>query len=648
MKRLSLLLLLAGCGAQPGGALLVDGLSPAKGSARGGQRVTLSGHGFTAETVVKFNGRAAKVVDVKDTTLLVRTPAGLAGAARVEVSRGDDALALPGAFEYLRLPFAFTDATEANADLFPLEGALLTPVDFGRDGDRDVLQAARGEGVSLLENEGGRLSQRLLTAVTADGGALDFDASSVGAADFDGDRTLDLFVGTAGKTPSVLLLGDGDVFRDASDRLPALFGDAQRVTVRDVDGDGDDDVLATASASSAAGPFTVKLLLNDGAGHFTDASAHLEGAALAATAVSVGDFDRDGDDDLFFSMTNEMCRLFLGDGAGFFALAAPDALPVDSQPRAGQAAVGDLDGDGSLDLYVPTDTQDQVWLNDGTAHFANLTEATVSPEVQPADAAQFADLDLDGHLDVVVVERTNHLRFLRNDGAGRLYDYSASVVGNDSASPARDVLVVDVQGDGVPEVLLSRGGVARPALFVAPPENDADTDADGWSDTLDSCFDAPASAQTTRAPFGCRSTAECQARLGCALKTWGDTAYLACAATATWAAARDFCGAHGGTLALPGSARENAALTAALGGSAWLALTDAATEGTFVVDGGAPGWTHWAAGEPNDAAGAEDCALLNPDGLWSDLDCASAQRVLCTAARLPAAAACPVFDGGAP
>ncbi len=654
MKQLTVLLVcLAGCGAQGPGKLRVDSISPSKGSARGGQRVTLSGSGFTTDTVVKFNGRAARVVDAQNGTLLVRTPAGLAGAVSIDVSDADDALAVTGSFEYERLSFTFTDATEVTADLFPIEGSLFTLADFGRDGDKDVFQAARGEGVSLLENEGGRLTQRLLnaTALATDGGVRDYDAFSVGAADFNGDRKLDLFVGTAGKTPSVLLLGgEGDSFTDASDELPPLFGDSQRVTVIDADNDGDDDLLLTASAATAAGPFTVKLLINDGAGHFTDASARIEGTALAPAAIATGDFDRDGDTDLFFSMATETCRLFLGDGAGAFALAAPDALPVDSQPHAGQAAVGDLDEDGTLDLYIPTDTQDQVWLNDGTAHFANLTEASLSPEVQPADSAQFADLDLDGHLDVVVVERNSRLRFLRNDGSGRLYDYSATVVGNDSVSPARDVLVFDAQNDGVPEVLLSRGNVARAALFIPPPDGEKDTDEDGWVDSLDACFDAAATTQSYRAPFGCRSDAECMSRFNCGLRVFGESAYLSCAATSTWDAAKNFCIAHGGTLAALATPRENAAVVAGVGGNSWLAINDVVTEGTFVANGTPPSWTNWADGEPNNAGGLEDCGLLSSaDGKWNDADCSTMNRVLCETSRMPAGEpSCPVADGGTP
>ncbi|MGV3619826.1 MAG: FG-GAP-like repeat-containing protein [Archangium sp.] len=623
--------------------LELTSIAPTQGTARGGQRLTVKGAGFDTSSTVIVGGRPARVTKQTDDELTVVTPSGIAGVASIEVTAGEAKQRFDGGYTYERLPFLLVDATEVKLEAGPVEGALTAVADYEGDGDDDLFQAARREGVAVLVNDAEKLTQRIIDVPGTlldggvDGGTLvRSDIYSVAAGDFDSDGTVDLFLGTAGKTRSLLLFGnEGGGFSETASKFPTVYGSNQRATVLDSDGDGDLDLIVTASALNEADAPVVMLFTNDGRGKFVDASSKLAGPKLAATGVSAADFDGDGDNDLFFSMTNETCRLFLGDGSGVFQLAAPDALPVDSSPKAGVAAVGDLDHDGTLDLYVPTETQDQVWLNDGTAHFANLTEAHLSPEVQPADSAQFVDLDLDGHLDVVVVERAGRMRFLRNDGMGRLFDYSPDIVGNDNATRTVDALVVDLEKDGVPELFASRAGVARPAFFVTTLDTE-DADEDGWFDSLDVCVEAPASVQSHRAPFGCRSSAECQAKLGCDLKVFGDSAYLSCAAPVTFDAAKAFCEKQGALLAEIDSAQENVALASGLAAASWFALDDRESEGMWKANGATVGWFNWGSMQPDNAGAAgEDCGSVAPDGKWNDLPCTATARTLCETSRFP-------------
>ncbi len=76
------------------------------------------------------------------------------------------------------------------------------------------------------------------------------------------------------------------------------------------------------------------------------------------------------------------------------------------------------------------------------------------------------------------------------------------------------------------------------------------------------------------------------------------------------------------------SASENADLVQALSNQGfssnviWIGYSDAVTEGSYVWYDGAPlSYSNWAAGEPNDAGGVEDCTQIYPDGSWNDLNC---------------------------
>ena len=133
-----------------------------------------------------------------------------------------------------------------------------------------------------------------------------------------------------------------------------------------------------------------------------------------------------------------------------------------------------------------------------------------------------------------------------------------------------------------------------------------DNDCDGYADNLPDCY-------------------------SCA--TQGS--YLVCTTSTSWSTAADLCTSFGGSLVRIDDATENAAvagaISAATSSAAWIGLTDAATEGTWLwVDGTAPSFTGWNSGEPNDSGG-EDCVHTNYSrfGGWNDINCASSYPFVC-------------------
>lgn len=647
MKRTLLpMLLLAACSAPPE-SLSITSVSPLRGSARGGETVFIDGTGFDDATTVRFGTLPARVRAVTATRLEVLSPTGAASAVQVEVASNGMRMHFTQPWTWEPLAFSLVDAADVRLTAGVVEGGLAATADYEGDGDPDVFQAARGEGVFVMVNDGaGALKQKALglDATGTDGGSVVRDVWSVAANDFDGDGVVDLFLGTAGKTRSQLWKGNQTGGFSLAP-LPALVGSGQRVLVLDVEPDGDLDLLLTATASNETDAPQVVMLTNDGHGVFTDNTQKLAGPRLASTGITAGDFDGDGDVDLFFAMAHESNRLFLGDGRGAFQLAAPDALPHDVDPQASLATLGDLNEDGFPDLFVPTATQDQVLINDGTAHFADLTEAYLSPEVAPGDSAQLVDFDLDGHLDVVVVDRPGRLRFLRNDGTGRLFDYSADVPGNDVAPSTAGVTLGDFDRDGLVELFVSRSQLARPSLFVNVLAGDVDSDGDTFPDRFDVCRALNSKLHASRAPFGCDSAADCLAKTGCELKAFGASAYLSCPMRVDWATAHTTCSSLGGSLAQITGADENNAVRSAA--AVWIELTDAETEGTWKIGGATATWFNWAPMQP-DNSNNEDCGSLAVDGKWNDLPCSGMAAVLCEAPRVitDALISCEVADGG--
>jgi len=141
----------------------------------------------------------------------------------------------------------------------------------------------------------------------------------------------------------------------------------------DVDGDGDADLVL--------GNFLEqnRLYLNEG-GVFPDATATYMPVDVGATqSVAVGDVDGDGDLDLVFGngapSIGRQNQLYLNDGAGHFADATAARLPDHGDPTY-VVAPCDVDGDGDLDLVVGNfGEQNLLYLNDGTGRFTDTTAA---------------------------------------------------------------------------------------------------------------------------------------------------------------------------------------------------------------------------------------------------------------------------------
>ncbi len=154
------------------------------------------------------------------------------------------------------------------------------------------------------------------------------------AGDFNVDGCSDLVLADAFGTPVITLLGACDgTFREG----PYSADNDSRPTFAIVVGDFNSDQVPDLSMGIA-------IRLGRGDGSFAKAVA-LQGQYLSNTRSTVGDFDRDGDDDLAvvdFFYTN----VFRGDGAGGFASAAL----FHTLDSATAVATGDLDGDGRLDL----------------------------------------------------------------------------------------------------------------------------------------------------------------------------------------------------------------------------------------------------------------------------------------------------------
>jgi hypothetical protein len=230
--------------------------------------------------------------------------------------------------------------------------------------------------------------------------------------------------------------------------------------VTDLDGDGDLDILLVNYPDFFDGGNTTQPLVvyeNDGAGNFANASTTAVGNyAGTLRQVAVGDIDGDGDADLYAPSGNGAAHvLFVNGGNGVFTNQAATRLPTSSFPRGAAARMGDVDGDGDLDIFAADGYATsgppfgRLYLNDGTGVFTEAVGAIpTSISGEDIDDVEFVDVDRDFDLDLIVNAHAGGIGALwLNDGQGRF------TAGGTLAPPATsnfhyNVTPCDVDGDG--------------------------------------------------------------------------------------------------------------------------------------------------------------------------------------------------------
>ena len=160
-------------------------------------------------------------------------------------------------------------------------------------------------------------------------------------------------------------------------------------------------------------PQSDRLYRNDADGAFTDVSIQtgIADRAYPGLGVVFGDYDADGDLDIYVANDSEANQLYRNDGDWRFVeigMAARVAYTEDGRSQAGMGVHGgDYDNDGDLDLFVTNFSEDvnTLYRNEGDWLFADVTaRAGLDGVVRPflGFGTAFFDYDNDGWLDLFV------------------------------------------------------------------------------------------------------------------------------------------------------------------------------------------------------------------------------------------------------
>jgi enediyne biosynthesis protein E4 len=428
----------------------------------------------------------------------------------------------------------FTDVTEASGLETHGYGMGVATGDIDNDGFVDIY-LTNFESCQLFRNNG----DGTFTDITKTSGTANIPGFAVSAAflDYDRDGLLDLYVGNnvsydlANKTVCPNPAGAPDycppqIYGGRPDRLyhnvghgkfvdvtsAALiggkFGPALGVSTADFNGDGWIDIYVANDGEDDL------LWLNQHNGTFKEVgltsgiAVTAEGKAEASMGVDAGDFDNDGDEDVFVAeLTGQGSNLYVNDGSARFRDAsAMSGLGPQSLAFTGWGSAWfDYDNDGSLDVMTvngtiigqethkdrpfPYDQKKLLFHNLGGGRFESVGDraGAIFARSDSGRGAAFGDVDNDGDVDVLVGNDAGPLQLLINNIGNRNHWLGIRLAGAggrdmlgarlEVVRPDRPTLWRRARSDGSyasandPRVLVGLGdSTSRPTVRVLWPD----------------------------------------------------------------------------------------------------------------------------------------------------------------------------------
>ena len=328
--------------------------------------------------------------------------------------------------------------------------------DYNNDGRLDLVVAGGNHPLFLYRNDGAAFAE-----VGGASAGMPYFPTSRGVAwgDYDGDNWLDLYVCYEESNVSRLYRNNRDgTFTEVTsaagmDLAPASI--AQDCAWADYNNDGSLDLIVSRHQEATGTQQAARLYLNDGDGTFTDMAVAAGLPATSMEGVAWGDYDNDGRLDVYIAGNqNRSTLLCHSNGDGSFTNVYDSV--VDAGANACGVAWADYDNDTFLDVAQGNGVLPQynesgpsnpfLYHNNGNGTFSQIAASEGMTAQRRYRAVIWADVDLDGHMDVLMAGEEGYSCLYQNSGTPadgnwlRVRALTSATGDATDGSPVRDAL----------------------------------------------------------------------------------------------------------------------------------------------------------------------------------------------------------------